>query len=227
MGRKRTNYEFSNVPKSWNDITLKKFQELSRLYKEHEQITDIQLIAFFTDKKEEYIKDAPVAVINVIMQYLDFINQPLDDTTTATTITINDTEYQINTQDELKFGEYVDVQTILKDDQDNLAAILAILCRKKDEEYNDEYIAKILPERIKMYEEMPIVEVKPLINFFLECCLQSAILIQQSSIKNLANQQVQLIENFLKNGDGKKRSILWRMRTLQKLKQYKKAISQL
>lgn len=227
MGRKRTNYEFSNVPKSWNDITLKKFQELSRLYKDNEQITDIQLIAFFTDKKEEYIKDAPVAVINVIMQYLDFINQPLDDTTTATTITINDTEYQINTQDELKFGEYVDIQTILKDDQDNLAAILAILCRKKDEEYNDEYIARVLPERIKMYEEMPIVEVKPLINFFLECCLQSAIHIQQSSIKNLANQQVQLIENFLKNGDGKKRSILWRMRTLRKLKQYKKAILQL
>lgn len=227
MGRKRTNYEFSNVPKSWNDITLKKFQELSRLYKEHEQITDIKLIAFFTDKKEEYIKDAPVAVINVIMQYLDFINQPLDDTTTATTITINDTEYQINTQDELKFGEYVDVQTVLKDNEENLAAVLGILCRKKDEEYNDEYIAKILPERIKMYEEMPIVEVKPLINFFLECCLQSAIHIQQSSIKNLANQQVQHIANFLKNGDGKKRSILWRMRTLQKLKQYKKAILQL
>lgn len=226
MGRKRTNYEFSNVPKSWNDITLKKFQELSRLYKEHEQITDIQLIAFFTDKKEEYVKDAPVAVINVIMQYLDFINQPLDDTTTATTITINDTEYQINTQDHLKFGEYVDVQTVLKDDGDNLAAVLGILCRKKDEEYNDEYIAKTLPERIKMFEELPITILQPLINFFLTCCIQSAILTQASSTKNLVNQQVQHIENFVRNGGGKKRSILWRMKTLQKLKKYKKAISQ-
>lgn len=226
MGRKRTNYEFSNVPKSWNDITLKKFQELSRLYKENEQITDTQLIAFFTDKKEEYIKDAPVAIINEVMQYLDFINQPLDDTTTASTITINDTVYQINTQDELKFGEYVDVQTILKDDQDNLAAILGILCRKPSEEYNDEYIARVLPDRIKMFEELPITIVQPLINFFLECCIQSAAVIQASSMKNLVNQQVQLIENFLRNGDGKKRSILLRMRTLRKLKKYKKAISQ-
>lgn len=226
MGRHRTNYNFTNVPKSWNDITLAKFQELSRLYKNNEQITDSQLIAFFCDVEESYIKDAPVAVINEVMQYLDFINHPINDEEKSS-ITINGETYQINTQDHLKFGEYVDVQTVLKDDGDNLAAVLGILCRKKDEEYNDEYIAKTLPERIKMFEELPITILQPLINFFLTCCIQSAILTQASSIKNLANQQVQLIENFLKNGDGKKRSILWRMRTLRKLKQYKKAILQL
>lgn len=226
MGRHRINYNFTNVPTSWNNITLKKFQELSRLYKNNEQITDIQLIAFFCDVEESYIKDAPVAVVNEVMQYLDFINQSISNEEKSS-ITIDNTEYHIDTQDQLKFGEYVDVQTVLKDDADNLAAVLAILCRKKDEEYNDEYIAKTLPERIALFEEMSIVEVQPLINFFLKCCIQSAILTQTSSTKNLVNQQVEYIENFVRNGAGKKHSFLWRMKTLQKLKKYKKAISQL
>lgn len=224
MGRQRTNYNFTYVPKSWDEITLAKFQDLSRLYKNNEQISDSQLIAFFCNVEESYIKDAPVAVVNEVMQYLDFINHPINDEEKSS-ITIDNTEYHIDTQDQLKFGEYVDVQTILKDDADNLAAVLAILCRKKDEEYNDEYIAKTLPERIALFEELPIVEVQPLINFFLKCCLQSAVATQASSMKNLVNQQVQHIENFLRNGDGKSRSILWRMKTLQKLKKYKKAIA--
>lgn len=223
MGRHRTNYNFTNVPKSWNDITLAKFQELSRLYKNNEQITDSQLIAFFCDVEESYIKDAPVAVINEIMQYLDFINHPISDEESSS-IAIDGETYKINTQDELKFGEYVDTQTVLKDDQDNLAAVLAILCRKEGEVYDDEYIAKTLPQRIKMFEELPITILQPLINFFLTCCIQSAILTQASSMKNLANQQVQHIENFLRNGDGKRHSFLWRMKTLRKLKKYKKAI---
>lgn len=223
MGRKRTNYEFSNVPKCWNEITLKKFQELSRLYKNNEQITDSQLIAFFCNVEESYIKDAPVAVINEVMQYLDFINHPISDEETSS-ITIDNTEYQINTQDELKFGEYVDVQTVLKDDGDNLAAVLAILCRKEGEVYDDEYISKTLPERIALFEKLPITTVQPLINFFLTCCIQSAVVTQAYSIKNLLNKQVEHIENFVKNGDGKRHSFLWRMKTLRKLKKYKKAI---
>lgn len=224
MGRHRTNYNFTYVPKSWDEITLAKFQELSRLYKNNEQITDSQLIAFFCDVEENYIKDAPVAVVNEVMQYLDFINHPINDEEKSS-ITIDNTEYHIDTQDQLKFGEYVDVQTVLKDSSDNLAAVLAILCRKEGEVYDDNYIARVLPERIKMFEEMSIVEVQPLINFFLKCCLQSAILTQTSSTKNLVNQQVQFIENFVRNGAGKKHSFLWRMKTLQKLKKYKKAIA--
>lgn len=226
MGRQRTNYTFSNVPKDWNDITLKQFQDLSRLYKSEENISDAKLIAFFTNCKEDYVKDAPVAVISEVMNYLSFINTSISDEV-KNTITYEEYTYKINSEEELKFGEYVDVQTVLQNDSDNFAAVLGIICRKENEVYDDDFISMTLPNRIEMFENMPITNVQPLINFFLKRSLALMPIILQSSVKEQINQLVSSTETFLKNGGGKKHSILSRMKTQRKLKKYKKCISQL
>lgn len=226
MGRHRTKYNFTNVPKSWNDISLKKFQELTQLYENDNTPSDIELIAFFCNVETDYIKDAPVAVINEVMQYMSFINTPISETT-DNKIVINDEEYKINTTDDLKFGEYVDLQTVIQNDKNNLAAMLGILCRKKDEDYNDDFIASTLPSRIALFESLPVTAVYPLVNFFAQCLLVSATISQQYSLKNLVNQQAELIEHSLKNGDGKRHSLVLRKMILQKLRKYKKLISQL
>ena len=226
MGRHRTKYNFTNVPKDWNDISLKKFQELTKLYEDDNTPSDIELIAFFCNVETEYVKDAPVAVVNEIMNYMSFINTTISEVS-DNKIVINDEEYQINTTDDLKFGEYVDLQTVIQNDKNNLAAMLAILCRKKDEEYNDDFIATTLPSRIEMFESLPVSQVYPLVNFFANCLLVSATISQQYSLKNLVNQQAELIEHSLKNTGGAKRYSLSQVMTLRKLKKFKKLISQL
>lgn len=226
MGRPRTKYNFTNVPTSWNEISLKKFQELTQLYEDDNTPSDIELIAFFCNVNKNYIKDAPIAVVNEVMNYMSFINTPIDEAS-DNKIVIDNEQYQINTQDDLKFGEYVDIQTVIQNDKNNLAAMLGILCRKEGEVYDDDYIAKILPKRIEMFESLPITAVQPLINFFARCLLTSAITTQQFSLQKLVSQQAELIEHSLKNGVGKKHSLVSRQMILRKLKKYKKIISQL
>lgn len=226
MGRHRTKYNFTNVPRSWNEISLKKFQELTKLYEDDNTPSDIELISFFCNVDESYVKDAPIAVINEVMNYMNFINTPISEAT-DNKIVIGNEQYQINTQDDLKFGEYVDIQTVLQNDKNNLAAMLAILCRKEDEDYDDEYIATTLPKRIKMFESLPVTDVYPLVNFFAQCLLTSAITTQQFSLQKLVSQQAELIEHSLKNGAGKRHSLVSRKMILRKLKKYKKAIAQL
>lgn len=218
MGRQRTNFKF-NIPTSWDEINLQKFIELQSLYKEEHKPSYIEIISTLSDISEKELKEYPAIVIHKVMDKLTFLSEPITNDVNNT-IDIDGERYIINYMEDLKFGEYVDVQTVLDADRSNFGAILSIICRKEGEIYNDEYIAKIQPKRMDVFNKQPITKIYPLINFFLHLSLLSENNIQSYSenLKDQANHILTHYINLEKNGTGLKR--LWnsRLKTLTKLK---------
>nr|DAH91242.1 MAG TPA: hypothetical protein [Bacteriophage sp.] len=67
----------------------------------------------------------------------------------------------------MKTLEYVDANMTLKEDSYNFGQLLAILCRKEEELYDDDFIATRLEERTELFNNASIVKTKPLIDFFI------------------------------------------------------------
>lgn len=208
------------VPEKWEDLNLKQFQDIIRLYEATDNKPDIiDLISIITNKDKEIIKQLPMDFIDKIMVRLMFLNEPIK-TDNSNKITIDGEEYIINHMEQLKFMEYVDVNTLLDNDKLNYAGILSILCRKKGEIYNDDYINNVLPSRLEMYEKQPVTNIMPLIGFFLllsnsfETRLQLFLMEGKSQINLLLKD----IEDSLKNMGFKKYSMIYPMIRLRKLK---------
>lgn len=219
-------YEF-NIPEKWDDITLNTFIQLQSLYNEESKPTIQQIVGVLSDKTIEEINNTPAIVLNKVIDKLAFLSTDINNTVNNR-ITIDNTDYIINTTEQLKFGEYVDVQTVMQADKNNLPAILGIICRKEDEVYDDDYIANTLNSRIDMFSEQPITAVQPLINFFLHKWQTSPVVMTQFSENLIAciSQLVTHIENSVPDGIGKRLHLNSRMRKLKKLKKSIKSISQ-
>lgn len=227
MPRKRTNYDI-DIPTSWSEITLKKFIEIKKLYDQYDNNCPVEkLIEFLANKEDGYLRDCPALIITKIINKLNFLREPLPQEETNS-ITINGETYTINTQDELKFGEFVDSQTILQDDADNFPALLAIICRKDGEEYNDEYIAKHFNHRVKMFENISMDQIQPLLNFFFHWLIISNFYTQESlgTLIEEANHILLQSENLVKNGNGSRLSMSLRMMKLRKLRKSLRLIAQ-
>lgn len=214
------------VPEKWEYINLKQFQKIMKLYENTENKPDlIDLISILTNKDKEDIKQLPMDFIDKIMVRLLFLNDPIK-SDNSNKITIDGEEYVIKHMEQLKFMEYVDVNTLLDHDRLNYAGILSILCRKKDEEYDDDYINNILPKRLEMFENQPVTNIMPLIGFFLalsdsfETRLKSSLTEGKSQINLLLKD----IESSLKNMGFKKYSMIWQMIRLKKLQKLAKNI---
>ena len=205
MGKEKTNFEI-NIPLSYNDITLSKYKELLNLYEETDNKPEItQIISVLSGIPNEELKTYPVEVMNVIMEKLSYLAEPLT-SDSSNEIEIKGEKYIINRKEKLKFGEFVDAQTLLKNDKNNFAYLLAIICRKENEIYDDDFISNKIDDRIKMYSEQPITKVYPIINFMLLLSLTSKENIQEYSehLVEAIDQLASSIQNSKASGIGKK-----------------------
>lgn len=208
------------VPEKWEDLNLKQFQDIMRLYEATDNKPDIiDLISILVNKSKDEIKMLPMDFIDKIMVRLMFLNEPIK-TDNSNKITIDGEEYIINHMEQLKFMEYVDVNTLLDNDKLNYAGILSILCRKKGEIYNDDYINNVLPSRLEMYEKQPVTNIMPLIGFFLllSSSFETRLQLFLTEGKSQINLLLKDIEDSLKNMGFKKYSMIYPMIRLRKLK---------
>lgn len=207
------------IPTSWDEITLNQFVKLQSLYANENKPSFNEIISVLTNIELNELNEYPYFIIEKLMDKLDYLSQEITDKA-SNKIEINGETYQINYLEHLKFGEYVDVNTVIDGDKNNFKAILAILCRKEGEIYNDDFIALELNKRMDMFDMQPITKVYPLINFFSYCFLLSESNMKQylENLKDLANHTVQHYINSLKSGLGRSVCLNWRMRKLQKLK---------
>lgn len=207
------------IPTSWDEITLNTFIKLQSLYANENKPSFNEIISVLTNIELNELNEYPYFIIEKLMDKLDYLSQEITDKA-SNKIEINGETYQINYLEHLKFGEYVDVNTVIDGDKNNFKAILAILCRKEGEIYNDDFIALELNKRMDMFDMQPITKVYPLINFFLHCNNLSENNMKQylENLKDLANHTVQHYINSLKSGLGRRQFLNWRMRKLQKLK---------
>lgn len=207
------------VPSSWDDITLKQFQEINRYYADKERKFDVRdVIDILTDKTMDEINQLPVDFLDIMFDKMSFLTEEPKADKPSNKIVIDNEEYQINVMEKLKTGEYVSVDAIMKGDRHDYASILAVLCRKKGEIYDSKFEAELFEERKKMFEEQPITKIIPLVGFFLNCLTLSVLPSQlYSQVEEAINLTRSNISSSTKIGAFRKRYLNWQVRKLEKL----------
>lgn len=207
------------VPNGWNELTLKTFQEIERYYAEKEDAFDArEVLHILTNKTVDEVNALPMEAADKIMERLAWLSTKPEYGEPTNKIAINGETYMVNVTEKLKFGEYVATDNVMKSDKHNYAAILAILCRKEGEVYDSQFEAELFEQRMKMYEEQPMVNVMPLIFFFIELYLTSRTLTAlYSQVMEAINLTAKSIESSQKIGAFKKLYMKWQTRKLRKL----------
>lgn len=173
------------IPEKWEEVTLKQYQELQRLVeanadKEEKGIDKYEILSIFIGKTVKEIKEMPMTFVDKLMSRLTFMNEP-PKFEPKNELKINQKRYKINYENEMSVGEYEAVMTIINADRFNLSALLAVLCREVVSETYDPMTKKTyvlteqfssffsnvkFDERVKLFENMKLVEALPLITFF-------------------------------------------------------------
>ena len=194
-----------HVAESWEDVTLLQWQNYVRnaSSKEDNSVDIISTLETFSDIPRNVINQMPTDLFESVIGRLKWITEQPDQTPSQS-VEINGETYMINVMEKLKVKEYLDLNTVIENDKFNYAMIFSILCRKQGEEYDEEFIADKLPERLEMFEQMNCVDGMKLIAFFLTCWVEletrsrNSLVVQ--AIKEDAQKLVKSIRSSLKPG---------------------------
>lgn len=213
-------YGYVLVPKGWNEITLKQWQDIQRLYDStdgNKKFDVRDVIHILTNKTVDEINELPYEFLEKITDILSFMAQSPTDDKPTNKIIIDGEEYVVNIMEKLKTGEYVATQMALKNDKFDYASLLAILCRKNGEIYDSTFEAEEFEKRKELFEQQPITKILPIISFFLQSYVVSQIPSQLSSALEEGLNLIQKdFETSQKIGVYKKRYMTWRMNKLRK-----------
>lgn len=217
------NFGSIKVPESWSDISLKTYQEIEAFYDESQDNFNVMdVLHIMIDKDIDYINSLPAEFLDIILDKLSFLTEKPDFGEPTNKIAINNEIYTVHFENQLKVGEYIAADTILKNDKHNYAALLAILCRKDGEIYDSKFENEVIEDRIKLFENQPVLKVMGLIQFFfLLSNLSSATTLLYSNIEEAINLLRQNIDSSRKNGV---HSILYTKSLKRKLKKLEKSI---
>ena len=193
------------VAEKWEDVTLLQWQNYVRnaSSKEDNSVDIISTLETFSDIPRNVINQMPTDLFESVIERLKWIKDTPDQTPTQS-VEISGETYMINVMEKLKVKEYLDLNTVIENDKFNYSMIFAILCRKQGEEYDEEFIADKLPDRLEMFENLNCVDGMKLIAFFLTCWVEletrsrNSLVVQ--AIKEDAQKLVKNIRNSLKPG---------------------------
>lgn len=209
------------VPSSWDDLTLGKFQELERLYDgdENERKFDVRdVLDLMTDRTKDEINELPIEFTDMLLRKMYWLHEQPQFGKPSNKITIDGVQYTVHNENEMKFGEYVALDTALKGDKHNYAAMLAILCRKDGEIFDAKFENEVLPSRIEFWKNVSVMKVMPIVSFFLELSSMSLQVSQLSlEIQEGINHILKHIETSKRNGVFSALYTKWQVRKLKKL----------
>ena len=217
------------VAEKWEDVTLLQWQNYVRnaSSKEDNSVDIISTLETFSDIPRSVINQMPTDLFESVIGRLKWITEQPDQTPTQS-VEISGETYTINIMEKLNVKEYLDLSTVIENDKFNYSMIFAILCRKQGENYDDEFIADKLPERIEMFENLDCVRAMKLIGFFLTCWTAYETRSQNSlvvkAIKEDAIRLVESIKNSRKLGVFSTVLHLRQIIKLRKLERYIKKI---
>lgn len=212
-------YKEWKVPVSWDEITLGQFEEIQKFYEGVEdRQTDIRdIVHILCNKTVDEVNELPAEFLSIILDKLSFTTEKPEMGENTNKIEIDGEIYQVNVMEKMKTGEYVATEMILKNDKNDLAGILAVLCRKEGEPYDSKFENEVLPERKKMFLNLPVTKVMPVCAFFLDLWMASEGVSRLcTAAEENINRIAQNIQNSPKIGLGRKLYIKWRMRKLRK-----------
>lgn len=214
------------TPKSWDELTLKQFQAIEEYYSDKDKNFDVrEVLELFTDHSKEEISQLPIDFVDKLLNELTWLHESPKWGEPTNKIELDGEKYQVNVQEKLKTGEYIAVDTVLKSDKHNYAAIMAILCRKEGELFDSKFENEVLGDRIELWEKVPVTKVMPIISFFFELWLVSQ---KNTQLYSMLEEAISLtrqdIENSHKDGALSKRSMKSAMKKLKKLEKSIKSI---
>ena len=207
------------VPTSWDDITLKTYQEIERYYEDKDKDFDLrEVIHIITNHTIDEVNALPVEFLDNIMEKMAFLQESPSNEKPTNSVEIDGEVYTVHTENKLKVGEYIAADTAMKGDKHNYAALMAILCRKDGEIYDSKFENEVLEDRIKMWEKQPVTKILPVVGFFLNLyiILQMPILLSSKVMEAIGLTRKD-IETLQKNGAISKRSMKSAMKKLKKL----------
>ena len=209
------------VPQSWDDLTLGKFQELERLYDgdENERRFDVRdVLDLMIDRTKDEINELPIEFTDMLLRKMYWLHEQPQFGKPSNKVTIDGVQYTVHNENEMKFGEYVALDTAMKGDKHNYAAMLAILCRKEGEIFDAKFENEILPSRIEFWKNVSVMKVMPIVSFFLELSSMSLQVSQLSlEIQEGINHILKHIETSKQNGVFSALYTRWQVRKLKKL----------
>lgn len=210
------------VPQSWDDLTLGKFQELERLYEgeeDKERKFDVRdVLDLMTDRTKDEINELPIEFTDSLLRKMYWLHEQPQFGKPSNKITVDGETYTVHNEQEMKFGEYVALDTAMKGDKHNYAAMLAILCRKEGEIFDAKFENETLPSRIEFWKNVSVMKVMPIVSFFLELSSMSLQVSQLSSeIQEGINHILKHIETSKRNGVFSALYTKWQTRKLRKL----------
>ena len=213
-------------PTSWDELTLKQFQEIEKYYSNKDKDFDIrEVLHIFTNKTEDEINALPIVFTNELMNNLMFLKDKPKDYEPSNFIEIDGVRYGINVMEKLKTGEFVAIDTILKSDPHDYISIFAVLCRKDGEIYDSKFEAEVFEDRQKLFAKQPIMKIMPLIAFFFNLYIvRKTHSLLYSEVEEGLNLMEQNIESSRANGDLSELSTRRLMKKLRKLRKSIKSI---
>lgn len=188
-----------NVPESWDDVTLGQYEKWFD-YVADTKMKEVELVSFISTIPFDLLSTLSLSFYTDVLNMVSFAFAG-NDFKPSNKIVIDNDVYSVSVKDELTLAQYVDVEaTFEEEDNDSrLSEILAIVCLKKGEKYD----SKILKERKKLFQDLKMNEVFPLLAFFL--LLRKNLLIITtfySKVVEQANQFASLIRTSAENGVG-------------------------
>lgn len=208
------------TPKSWDDLTLKQFCDLQRFYSDKDKDFDArEVLHILCNKTVDEVNQLPIEFTEAILSKMEFLTTQPEYGKPSNKLTIDGVEYVINTQNKMKTGEYIAVTTSVKSDPYNYAAILAVLARKDGEIYDSKFENEVLEDRIKMFEQIPMLDAMPSVAFFLNLWVISALPSQlRSKVEDAINLTANRILSLRNAGLMSKHAMKSAMKKLKKLK---------
>lgn len=214
------------VPTKWEDVTLEMFQKIEKYYSDKDKDFDVRdVLDIFTNHTRDEIDQLPINFTEKLMNELSFLKEQPKYGDASPKIKIDGEEYCINVMEKLKTGEYVAIDTILKNDSHDYISILAVLCRKNGEIYDSKFEAEVFEERQKLFAKQPIMKIMPLISFFLSLYI---VRMTHSQLYSEVEEGLNLIQQNIDNSENlgvfKRRSLNSQMKKLRKLLKSNKSI---
>lgn len=189
------------VPECWEDVQLADYERWFDFTADSKQ-KEVELISLISHIPLDTLSNLPLSFYTEVMEMVDFAFAG-NEYKPSNQILIDGEVYSIATKDELTLAQYVDVEaTFEEEDNDSkLSEILAIVCLKRNERYD----SKMLKEKKKIFQDLNMNQVFPLLAFFLQ--LKKNLLkitTFYSRVVEQANQFADLIRTSAENGDGTK-----------------------
>lgn len=215
-----------NVPRNWDEVTLKQYQEIEEYYADKDRKFDIRdVLHIFCNKTIDEVNALPISFTAKIMDILSFLETAPKVDKASAVIKIDGEVYQCNVMEKMKTGEYLAIDTIIKSNPHDYSSMFAVLCRKPGEIFDSKFEAEIFDKRKEMFERQSITKIMPLISFFLSLFLQLKI---PFLLYSQAEEELNLIQRSIndsqKIGVFKRRYLNLRMKKLRKLLQSSKSI---